>query len=99
MYPYDQGIVDGLRAAQGEEPSFFDRLKNVMWGQASQAELAREQSRQEAADREQKALQDVINWQNSGSGQGYGSTGGLVGTDVTTPSGGTFTTTNPGANL
>ena len=68
-YPYDQSFVDGLREAQGEEPSLLDRLKNVMWGQASQAELAREQSKQEAADREQKALQDMIkNRQNYGVG-------------------------------
>lgn len=69
MYPYDQGIVDGLRAVQGEEPSFFDRLKNVMWGQVSQAELAREQQRQVTADRERKAALDKIRTpQNYGVG-------------------------------
>ena len=68
-YPYDQQIVDELRKVQGKDPGLFARLQNTMFGQASQAELAREQQRQATADRERKAALDKIrNPQNYGVG-------------------------------
>ena len=79
----------------GVEVSIFDRINSFLdsgWAQdmKDQADAGAQAVEDAETDRKE---------QQKRKKKGFGSTGGLTGTDVTTPAGGTFTTTNPGANL